>query len=52
MRYRNLGTSQVEIKLEEDQSLDSEIAHVDESIDFLALAGSGNLSAIAVDSFI
>ena len=52
LRYRSLGASQVQMKVEEDQSLDSEIAHVNESVDFLALAGSGNLSAVNVDSFI
>ena len=46
LRYRNLGTSQVQMKVEEDQSLDNEIAHVLESVDFLAIAGSGDLSAI------
>ena len=52
LRYRNLGSSQVQMKVEEDMSQDSEIAHVNESVDFLALAGSGNLSAISVDNFI
>lgn len=49
LRYRNLDTSQVEIKVEEDQSLDNEIGHVREIVDFLAIAGSGDLSATAYD---
>ena len=52
LRYRNLGSSQVQFKVEEDMSFDSEIGHIDESVDFLALAGSGNLSAISADNFI
>ena len=52
LRYRNLGSSQVQIKVEEDTSFDSEIGHVNETVDFLAIAGTGNLSAISVDSFI
>ena len=47
LRYFNLGSSQVQIKVEEDQSLDSEIAHITEAVDFLAIAGSGSLSALA-----
>lgn len=45
LRYRNLGVSNVQIKLEEDRSFDSEIAHVKESVDFFAIAGTGSLSA-------
>ena len=52
LRYRNLGSSQVQFKVEEDMSFDSEIGHIDESVDFIALAGSGNLSAISADNFI
>ena len=48
LRYKNLGTSSVQLKVEEDQSLDSEINHVDESVDFLAIAGSGNLSGMVI----
>jgi len=46
LRYRNLGTSGVQIKVEEDRSFDQEIIHAPESVDFLAIAGSGDLSAI------
>ena len=48
LRYKNLGTSSVQLKVEEDRSLDNEIGHVRESVDFLAIAGSGDLSAIAI----
>ena len=49
LRYTNLGSSQVQIKVEEDHSVDSEIAHITESVDFLAIAGSGDLSALAYE---
>ena len=49
LRYRNLDTSQVEIKVEEEQSLDNEIGHVREIVDFLAIAGFGDLSAAAYE---
>ena len=52
LRYRSLGASQVQMKVEEDTSFDSEIGHIDESVDFLAIAGTGNLSAVSVNSFI
>lgn len=46
LRYRSLGASEVQIKVEEDRSLDDEIVHTLESVDYLAIAGSGDLSAI------
>ncbi len=49
LRYSNLGSSQVQIKVEEDQSLDNEIGHVTEAVDFLAIAGSGDLTALAYE---
>lgn len=49
LRYQNSSTSQVQIKLEEDQSLDSETSHTAESVDFLAIAGSGDLTAMAYE---
>lgn len=49
LRYRNLNTAQVEIQVEEEQSLDSELNHAREIVDFLAIAGSGDLSATAYD---
>lgn len=49
LRYRSLGASGVELKVEEDRSLDSEISHTLETANFLAIAGSGHLSATAYD---
>ncbi len=49
LRYHNLGTSDVQIKIEEDQSLDRETLHNLEMVDFLAIAGSGNLTASAYE---
>ena len=49
LRYSNLGSSQVQIKVEEDQSRDNEVAHITEAVDFLAIAGSGDLSALAYE---
>lgn len=49
LRYHDLGASGAQIKLEEDRSFDSEIGHIKESVDFLAIAGSGNLSATAYE---
>ena len=49
LRYRSLGASGVQLKVEEDRSLDSEIGHTLETANFLAVAGSGNLSATAYD---
>ncbi|MEO0835467.1 MAG: Calx-beta domain-containing protein [Cyanobacteria bacterium J06642_3] len=50
LRYQNLDSSQVQIKVEEDQSADSEIAHAKEIVDFLAISGSGDLTALAHDA--
>lgn len=49
LRYSNLDSSQVQIKVEEDQSRDVEIGHVTEVVNFLAIAGSGDLSALAYE---
>ncbi len=50
LRYNNLGSSSVQLKVEEDQTRDLEVAHIGESVDFLAIAGSGNLSAVPYNS--
>lgn len=47
LRYRSLDNEQVQIILEEDRSLDAEIAHVNEMVDFLAIEGTGDLIASA-----
>ena len=49
LRYRSLGVSGVQLKVEEDRSLDREIGHTSEIANFLAIAGSGSLSATAYD---
>jgi serralysin len=45
LRYRQLGTNQVDLAIEEDKSLDAEVAHRAESVDFLAIEGDGVLTA-------
>ena len=49
LRYRNLSETQVQIMVEEEQSLDSETRHTKEIVDFLAIAGTGDLTAIAYE---
>lgn len=49
LRYRNLDSTGVEIKLEEEKSFDSEIGHIRETVDFLLIEGSGSLSATPVN---
>ncbi|MEM8721925.1 MAG: hypothetical protein AAGE84_21950 [Cyanobacteria bacterium P01_G01_bin.39] len=50
LRYQNISSTQAEILLEEDQSWDSEIGHTEEIVDFLAIAGSGDLIATVYES--
>ncbi len=50
LRYRNLNNAQLEIMIEEDRSLDSEIGHTTEIVDFLAISDFGELTAIAYES--
>lgn len=50
LRYKNLDNKHVRIILEEDRSLDSEIAHVNEVVDFLAIEGIGDLIASAYET--
>ena len=49
LRYQNLTSSEVKLKLEEDTSQDSETSHTTENVGFLALGGSGILSAQAYE---
>ena len=49
LRYRDLSETQVQIMVEEDQSLDSETRHTNEIVDFLAISGSGDLTAFAYE---
>ena len=49
LRYRNLNEDRVQIMVEEDRSLDSERIHTSEIVDFLAISGDGDLTAIAYE---
>ena len=44
LRYQNLSDDTVEIKIEEDTSLDDETVHTTENIGFLAIEGTGTLT--------
>lgn len=46
LRYRNLTSNQVQLKIEEDQSADSETRHTTEVVGFLALGGNGLLTGL------
>ena len=48
LRYQNLNSNDVEIKIEEDTTLDSETDHTTEQVSFLALEGAGLLEAQAI----
>lgn len=50
LRTRNINSRQGQIMIEEDRSQDSETGHTTETVDFLAIADSGNLIASAYDS--
>ncbi|MEL7058463.1 MAG: FG-GAP-like repeat-containing protein [Acidobacteriota bacterium] len=43
LRYRNLTSSHVEVKVEEDTTVDPEVDHTTEQVAFLAVAGTGSL---------
>lgn len=45
LRYQNLLTDSVQVKIEEDTTLDSEINHATEVVNYLAIQGNGLLSA-------
>ena len=49
LRYQSLDMTQATIMLEEDRSRDSETGHTKEKVDFLAIAGTGDLNAIAFE---
>lgn len=44
LRYRNLTASQVELKVEEEESADTEVSHTDENVGFWAIGAAGTLS--------
>ncbi|HHP7231949.1 MAG TPA: hypothetical protein ACFCUY_13960 [Xenococcaceae cyanobacterium] len=48
LRYDNLSATGVDIKIEEEKSLDNEISHTTEIVDFLLIEGSGSLSATPI----
>ena len=51
LRYREVGQGEetrIQIKIEEDRSLDNETFHTTEEVNFLAIAGNGLLTAQAV----
>ena len=50
LRYLDLNSTQARIMVEEDRSRDNEIGHTKENVDFLAIAGSGDLTAIAYEA--
>lgn len=45
LRYTALGTESVQLKVEEDTTYDTEVAHIAESVHYLAIEGSGTLQA-------
>ena len=51
LRYRDISGagSNLQIKIEEEQSKDSEIRHTTEDVSFLAIGGNGTLTARAYD---
>ena len=50
IRYQNLNSNNVEIKIEEDTTLDSETNHTTEQISYFALEGAGLLEATAIET--
>ncbi len=49
LRYKNLTSSSVEVKVEEDTTQNPETNHTTETVNYLAIAGDGLLSATAVN---
>ncbi|RDD62279.1 Ig-like domain-containing protein [Ferruginivarius sediminum] len=49
VRYQDVDGSEVVIRVQEDQSSNTEVAHTSESVDYLAIDGSGLLTADSVD---
>ncbi len=47
LRYRNLASSSVEVRVEEDTTNDAEVAHTTEVIDYLVVGNAGTLEASA-----
>ena len=49
IRYRNLTNNSVQLRLEEDTTVDAETNHTTENVDFLALGGTGFLTGEAAN---
>lgn len=49
LRYRNLSSDRVNIKIEEDTSKDQEVYHTTEAVNFLAIAGQDFLRGVPLD---
>ncbi len=47
LRYRNLGGGSVEVRVEEETTLDTEVAHTTEVVDYLVIGNAGTLEASA-----
>ena len=50
LRYQNLSDTSVRIIVEEERSFDPEITHVNEIVDFIAVSGTGDLTATAYEA--
>ena len=49
LRYDKINSDRVTLKVHEDRSLDSETNHINETVNFLAIEGIGELTATAYD---
>ena len=47
LRFQELGVDRVSVKIEEDTTMDEEMGHASENISFLAIGGTGSLSAFS-----
>ncbi|HBE03889.1 MAG TPA: hypothetical protein DC049_15650 [Spirochaetia bacterium] len=47
LRYNNLNSADVQLKVEEEISLDSEVSHAGETIAYMSINGAGDLQASA-----
>ena len=50
IRYNNLTATGVELKVEEDTTLDSEVNHFDEEVSYVALGSDGMLVGFPIDA--
>ena len=47
LRVQNADLNSIEVRAEEDTTLDEEIGHVGENVTYLAIGGSGSLTAVS-----